>query len=65
MSICIRRPKPGTVMTAACPECGHADLLHPSTANPALTACLACQLARVITVEVTQESPLDTPSEVG
>ena len=64
MSICIRRPKPGTVMTAACPECGHADLLHPSTANPALTACLACQLARVITVEV-KESPFDTPSEVG
>lgn len=27
-----------------CEYCGHTSLLHPSDANPSLTACLACEL---------------------
>lgn len=39
---CTERPKAGTLMSAACDECGHTVMLHPSTANPAVVECLVC-----------------------
>jgi hypothetical protein len=37
----------GTPIHAVCTKCQHAVLLHPSTANPGLSACLACELSEL------------------
>lgn len=29
---------------AACPKCGHTNLVHPSPGNPTLTSCVICEV---------------------
>ena len=41
---CAERPVAGTPMAGSCPSCRHASILHPGYANPALEACLVCEL---------------------
>jgi predicted RNA-binding Zn-ribbon protein involved in translation (DUF1610 family) len=39
---CRRVVRAGTIVATACPDCGHANILHPSSMNPALDECLVC-----------------------
>lgn len=45
---CRERMLPGTPLGGTCGTCGHASILHPSSANPALEACLVCQLEKAV-----------------
>lgn len=61
---CGRRSRPGDVIGAACPDCGHTNLLHPGPSNPALSACIVCELAALVApasrrVNSTYESPTE------
>jgi hypothetical protein len=39
----------GQVVTRPCPNCGHVQLLHPGPHNPALRACLICEVRDALT----------------
>jgi hypothetical protein len=34
----------GEIVAAACPACGHTNLVHPSSQSPGLDACVICSL---------------------
>lgn len=42
--ICTNTAWAGTMAGKACHICGHTNLVHPGTHNPALTSCVICQL---------------------
>ena len=44
-TICTRSTGGSDRIGAACPDCGHTNLVHPQAyANPSLTACVICEL---------------------
>lgn len=45
MSICTTPATAGERIGKPCDDCGHTNLVHPGTHNPALDACLLCQLS--------------------
>ena len=44
---CERSDFAGERFGAPCPDCGHTNLVHPHSGNPALTACVLCELEAV------------------
>lgn len=41
---CRRSSFVGEMIGAACPDCGHTNLVHSGKHNPALNACALCEL---------------------
>lgn len=39
---CRRPANAGDIIGNACPSCGHTNVLHPGSINPAVIECLVC-----------------------
>lgn len=48
---CRMRVIAGQLIDVACPNCGHTQHLHPGPHNPALRACLLCELSDLLEKE--------------
>jgi hypothetical protein len=48
MGPCQARGFTGAQLGAPCPDCGHNNLVHPGIHNPALMACVICELLQHI-----------------
>lgn len=51
-----------TWLGAPCPDCGHTTLAHPGPANPALTACMVCEIQATVQELRARVDKLETPS---
>jgi len=47
---CRRGVYAGAMVAGACPHCGHANVLHPGSMNPALDECLVCVMTLKISL---------------
>lgn len=45
--VCRHYIGPDQVIGTPCPNCGHADLVHPGFPNPSLEECVVCRLLLV------------------
>lgn len=41
---CTRPTTAGEMIGDPCTDCGHTNVVHPGRLNPALTACVLCEL---------------------
>lgn len=44
---CRRPVAAGDLIGTPCPDCGHTNLIHPGTHNPALECCVICELVAI------------------
>lgn len=50
---CTRGTAGHDMIGAACPVCGHTNLVHPGLSNPSLSSCAVCQILLAIPKEPT------------
>lgn len=57
---CQKVPIAGSIIGAPCFDCGHTNMVHPGSHNPAITVCVLCEMEPVRHLEALDLRPGDT-----